>query len=206
MDYARETKVRELNRILPMVRKSIEKERKINQLKKERIMKTSELEKTETFIERVKKLQTDIKSMPDVQAKIKGIDENLAKLKHEQQSKEETFNKEISSYNATINELETEWIFENQLFQAIASVLATEGGFLEETEIEEDFLKEYIYLLSMNIDYVYKQGLEVKTLLKEPKAIDKFYDLIDEKFDESTANKIEALLECDSSIKYFDIF
>lgn len=206
MDYARESKLRELNRILPMVRKSIESEREINQLKKEKRLKIDELEKIEESIKRVEILQADIKRMPDVQSKIEGIDENLAKLKNEQQSKEETLNKEISSYNATIDVLETKWKFEHQLFQSIVSVLATEDGFLEETEIEADFLNEYIYLLSMKIDYVYKQGLKVETLLKEPHAIDKFFELIDEKFDESTVNKIEALLEGHSSVKYFDIF
>ena len=204
MDYARDQKVRELNRILPMVRKSIEKERKINQLKKERRLKIDELEKIEISIKRVEILQADIKRMPDVQAKIKGIDENLVKLKHEQQSKEVELNAEIFSYNATIDMLENEWIFEHQLFQSIVSVLATEGGFLEETEIEADFLKEYIYLLSMNMDYAYKKGLKVENLLKEPKAIDKFFELIDERFDEEKANKIEALIE--GNIKYFDVF
>ena len=205
-DYARESKVRELSRILPMVRNSIEKERKINQLKKERKLKIDDLEKIEVSIKRVEILQADVKRMPDIQSKIEGIEENLVKLKHEQQSKEETLNKEISSYNATIDMLETEWNFEHQLFQSIISVLATEGGFLEETEIEADFLKEHIYLLSMNIDYAYKQRLNIETLFKEPKAIDKFFELIDEKFDESTINKIEALLEGDSNVKYFDIF
>ncbi|MCI7646650.1 MAG: hypothetical protein MSS59_00770 [Lactobacillus johnsonii] len=143
----------ELNRILPMVRKSIEKERKINQLKKERKLKIDESERIQISIKRVETLQAEIKSMPDVQSKIEGIDENLVKLKNEQQSKEGTLNNEISSYNATIDMMENEWIFEHQLFQSIVSVLATEGGFLEETEIEADFLKEYIYLLSMNIDY-----------------------------------------------------
>lgn len=206
MDYARELKVREFNRILPMVRNSIEKERKINQLKKERKLKIDESEKIQVSIKRVKILQAEIKSMLDVQSKIEGIGENLIKLKDEQQSKEESLNKEISSYNATIDVLETKWKFEHQLFQSIASVLATEGGFLEETEIDADFLNEYIYLLSMHIDYAYKKGLKVETLLKEPKAIDRFFELIDEKFDNEKANKIEALLEGDSSVKYFDIF
>ncbi len=206
MDYARKSKVMELNRILPMVRKSIEKERKINQLKKERKLKIDESERIQISIKRVETLQAEIKSMPDVQSKIEGIDENLVKLKNEQQSKEGTLNNEISSYNATIDMMENEWIFEHQLFQSIVSVLATEGGFLEETEIEADFLKEYIYLLSMNIDYAYKTGLKVETLLKEPNAIDKFFELIDETFEDEKVTKIEALLEGDCSIKYFDIF
>ena len=206
MDYARKTKVKELNRILPMVRKHIKKERKINQLKKERGLNIDELEKIEASIKRVKMLQADIEGMPDVQSKIEGIGENLIELKSEQQSKEETITKEIFSYNETINMLETEWKFEHQLFQAISSVIATEEGFLEETEIKKEFLEEYIYLMSMKIDYAYKRGLKIETFLKGSDSEDKFFELIYEKFGEDTAYKIEALLKRDSSIKYFEIF
>ncbi|MBQ2937851.1 MAG: hypothetical protein IJE05_03090 [Clostridia bacterium] len=181
-DDVRKLKVSELNRILPMVRKTIEKEKHINQIKKELNEKTDLLEKTDRSI-------TQLNELPQLisEEAAKNLKQQFQLLKASQKEQKMQLESLIDLLNKELEEATAQWKFETSLYKSITSAIVTEGGFLKLAEIQEEFLKEYIYLLLFTDSFNNGIKLTMDTLFQYLDDKFYFYELVDNKFSATQA-------------------
>lgn len=172
-EIVRKLKVSELNRILPMVRETIVLERKINQLECKR-------DEDEELLEEVKKSIINIELILNTSQEVCAVTDNnkmiFQNLLCDQQKKAEDIAKRIDLINTEINEISDYWKIEIDLFKAILSIIVTAHGFVNKDEIQEEYLEEYIYLLSLD-DEFHKRFIKGH-FLKGKEALDEFYRII----------------------------
>lgn len=137
-DFIRKQKVNELNRLLPMVRETIRKEKKINSLIDERDRKEEELEKVEKTISQLEFLIITLSEEKDFS---KPALEEFQLVLDAQKKKQEELVIPIADYNTEIDKYTDEFEFETRLYKSITSIIATAGGFLKNEEIQEEFLE-----------------------------------------------------------------
>lgn len=172
-EIVRKLKVSELNRILPMVRETIVLERKINQLECKRDEDEELLEEVKKSIINIELILNTSQEVCAVTDKNKMIFQNLL---CDQQKKAEDIAKRIDLINIEINEISDYWKIEIDLFKAILSIIVTAHGFVNKDEIQEEYLEEYIYLLSLD-DEFHKRFIKGH-LFKGKEALDEFYRII----------------------------
>ena len=172
-EIVRKLKVSELNRILPMVRETIVLERKINQLECKREVDEEFLEEVQKSIINIELILNTSQEVCAVTDKNKMIFQNLL---CNQQKKAEDIAKRIDLINIEINEISDYWKMGIDLFKAILSIIVTAHGFVNKDEIQEEYLEEYIYLLSLD-DEFHKRFIR-GNLFKGKEALDEFYRII----------------------------
>lgn len=189
-DIVRELKVSELNRILPMVRKTIEKERRLDELEGIQY-------ENEAVLEKIKQIISTLESIPKVLEFSIALKNLLVGWKND--SEIDTQNKRknelielINTYNAEINELTNQLEFEIDFYRSITSVIATDGGFLSSEEIQIEFIPEYLYLLV--IDTSFGKKFTLRRFIKED-SMDSFLELIRTNISNPHANDIADALE-----------
>lgn len=164
----RKWKVAELNRILPMVTETIKKEARLRQL-------GNEIEEKEDFLKEITKSIQYLKELPlllsNVTEVTESFEQQISLLRQQQEDSKENLRTEIEACESEYERLTIEWKLETQLYRAILNVIATEGGFLLPEEIQEEFIKEYIYLLVF--DNSFSNRFDIEKLIKGDKY--KFY-------------------------------
>ena len=130
----RKLKVSELNRILPMVRETIEKERHINQIK-------NELNEKIYLLEKVHESIIHLNELPSLLSNITEQQKNQFQILKESQKKEkEKLELSITSLNEELEEATAQWKFETTLYKAITSAIVSEqDGFLLKTAYHSVF-------------------------------------------------------------------
>ena len=153
-DTIRELLLSEFNRLLPMARASIK--RKLHILETEQEQKSLEvsLEQRQKHIDccnqmvklilEFENLDSD-NSLAFEKLRIK-MENNIAKYKMEQSQ----FESLLALSREQISENENIFILETCLCEAILSQLSCTEGFIQEDDINEEYIEEHIYLLILN--------------------------------------------------------
>ena len=150
----RDLKLAEFNRLLPMARESIK--RKLHILEKEQEKKNLEvlLEQRQKEIDYCNKMIEFMSEFQNLDSDTSSAFENL-RIKLENSIV--NYKKEKSEFKSSID-LIRDHIFQNEdifeletsLFETIISQLSCCKGFLNEDDINEEYIEEYIYLWILN--------------------------------------------------------
>lgn len=145
-DTIRELQLSEFNRLLPMARESIKRKLHILEAKQELKRIEVTLEKTKKFIEchdSILEILAEQENFLDYKLKMDDILEFFKKKQSECEHLLDQLKESISKY-------ENRFILETCLFEAILSQLSCCKGFLNEDDINEEYIEEYIYLWILN--------------------------------------------------------
>lgn len=170
-DYNREFRVAELNRILPMVKDTMSRKEHVSYLDG----KIYDLRHTETELEeKVESLErtlaVSVCDLPDIA--VDCIRECLINY----QAKLDNLKSSIADLQTQVDACEEKCSFEDDLYYSISTALAVPDGFLKWSEIQEESLDCYIYLLSLA--YGFRHPITVSTLFEGKRSIDVFTGLM----------------------------
>lgn len=146
----RENKVSEVNRILPMIRETINKQKNIKGLEEK-------LEQQENFCNQLNKELKGLRSTINVVELDETAKKRLEKIKEDKEKTKEKVVILIEDYEHQIRELKAQIDFEDALYSAIGNAI-TIGvpsdsplcGAYDITELQEEWIEEYVYLISMH--------------------------------------------------------
>lgn len=153
-DYTRNFCLSEFNRLLPMVRETIKKERKIAKLEHEYAVKNATYEKSHESLQLIDALTASNSALiiiPD------SVLKDMSTLQKQLADNIKELEKAKSTLDETISNLTAEWKIELDLYRAITKFIrshlhAVENkpfGFIRAQDIQDEYLEEYIYLLSL---------------------------------------------------------
>lgn len=145
-EYIRNMRVNELNRLLPMVRNTIKKEREYASL-------AQKLDEQEEKLKKVGDILDSIEFLLKNDLIEKSDKEYISLVKGNLESVKEKLSHEVDELCVKVDNLEDELDFETGLYKRCTVALAVSGGFLFSNEIKKDFIQEYIYLLLMPSDF-----------------------------------------------------
>ncbi len=182
-DYNRELRVAELNRILPMVKETMALEkRNFDLMKKQYKFNTIQkaLEEKISFLQRT--LAVSSNDLADIV--ISDLQECLSKY----QTGLECLNSFIAVLEEQNSLEEARLNFDNNLYFAICSSIATDEGFLNCLEIQEEFIPYYIYLLKLT--QLSRHCITIKMLFQGEQGVTTFLDLLHSKYSQAEVEKI----------------
>lgn len=170
----REAKVSTVNHILPIIRETIKKERTLNGLKEK-------LKQQKKLYDQLNKETDSLEST----LKVMDIDETIKqKLEETRKQKEETKSQIvvlIKNYESQIEELGTQIKFENALHSAIGNAITINlpsncilCGAYPITELQEEFIEEYVYLINCSSELDMNKFLFVKDYFIECELSEKY--------------------------------
>lgn len=145
-EYIRNMRVNELNRLLPMVRETIKKEREYASL-------AQRLDEQEEKLKKVGDILDSIEFLLKNDLIEKSDKEYISLVKGNLESVKEKLSHEVDELCVKVDNLEDELDFETGLYKRCTVAIAVSGGFLFSNEIKKDFIQEYIYLLLMPSDF-----------------------------------------------------
>lgn len=150
----RELKVSYLNSILPKVRETLGKKKKLAELDKELQSKTESLSVVKSELSGIAST-LKVSELPEgTKKELTSIKEQKEEIKRQIESSIENLQGQYDNINALIK-------FEDAIHQAMVDVLISDEyeerelhfdfkGFLEVTELQEEFTEEYVYLFNLS--------------------------------------------------------
>lgn len=187
-DYNRELRVAELNRILPMVKNTMSRKEHASCLDG----RIYDLEHTETELkEKVESLErtlaVSVCDLPDTA--VDCMKECLINY----QAKLDSLKSSIADLQIQVDACDEKCSFEDDLYYNISITIATPGGFLNWSEIQEKFLDCYIYLLSLTNGC--RHSITVSTLFEGKRGVDVFMGLMKYHYTPEYVEKITKNIE-----------
>lgn len=157
-DYTRNFCLSEFNRLLPMVRETIKKERKIAKLQNEYSVKNATCEKLHESLHNIDALTASISTLsiiPD------SVLKDINALQKQLVDKNSELEESITLLQHMIANLSNEWKIEIDLYRAITKFIrsylhAVENkpfGFIRSQDIQDEYLEEYFYILSLYVTF-----------------------------------------------------
>lgn len=166
----------ELNRILPMVRKTIAKERRVIDLRNKGEEEVELLEKIEQAIEMI----SDLPELLEKVSTTKIESSKIQLIKKELEEKKEQIEAELDEYEVALEENRECCDFENDYYKSVIKGLYTSEGFLSIGDIKEEYLEEYVYLMMIE-DNHRNLMLNIGNLFKDTSSRMKFHELLDKR-------------------------
>ena len=148
----------ELDRILPIARETILQETKLEKARKQKEKVTTEIAKLEMQILRLEKSLKEINESSAEKKEYDNIKIVLEELKEKQQELKKENERRERKINKLVGKIEAGFM----LCNAVVKELSSYEIKLEKNEIRKEYLKEYIYLLSLSNE------LELEKLFSEP--------------------------------------
>lgn len=191
----REAKVSELNRILPMIRKTINEQKNVDELKKQLV------EQRNLFNSNQKEIEDLDQILERAYLLGKTVNDDLKNKLHQKEKMQKEFYDVIKNFEDQIKELETQIKFEKSLYSGIANLIAVKSrpAFSEElygdfkvTDLQEEYIQEYIYLILYCDTCLYVRNFLYARNHKEKKEFEKILNLRYYNDDK----RIEAVLKC----------
>lgn len=208
-DYTRNFCLSEFNRLLPMVRESIKKERVIDKLQDELNSRTDTYENVEEALKNLDWLLSNLPSN-ELTAEQKTI---FIKLKEHFEKKKSKHHTIIVDLNDRISRLTEQYSIEKNLYMATMKLIlsnldryTTPNGFVKVQDIQTEYLEEYIYLLSLYDSF--SPSLTIDDLFVDSQSKLAFFTSISKKYSDDLAYRFKRLVEYNqlNNKAFFELF
>lgn len=188
---AKEFRISELNRILPMVLDTIVKEHRLELLTARWQKLGDDYRSVTKQIDKLSSLLDEFEDSSGIsfQEEIEVIQKILSKL--EQTSS--TLEQSIDTCKDEISILREQSILERRFYEAVVSSLFIPDGFVSTEEINKNYLSSYIYLLSLTDGFGH-HAITMSNLFEGEEGVKAFLDLIHATYTPEYVQKILAAI------------
>ena len=196
-DYVRNFCVSEFNRLLPMVRGMLIREKKERLLQGDYEFQKGQLKAVDKKLE----LCYAIKEMlPDCITELPVLRKKALEQITSHEEKKKEYSSRIEENESIIEEYSCMWAFDSKFCKTIISFIVSVSdnssadgmnGFLRAEDLQEEYLVEYIYLLVMEGSF--SPTLRMDTLFEDSNAKSAFYDMVNKNCSTEQATILEAI-------------